>query len=263
MDINKITDVLLKNQIIDSVIVIVVSYMIYVFINAFIFNNKGIQRLAIGGKNETYVNLIRNIVKYVFLIVTILIVLQINGVNVSSLLAGIGIISVVIGLALQDALKDIIKGFNILSDAYFKVGDVIKYNDIEGKVLVVGLKTTKIRDIKNQNIVAIANRNIEQVEVVSNQLDIEVPLAYGADKKKVLKALDEIVSEILKLAKVKKCNYIGINNMGDSSLDYLVRIQCEPETKYQTKRDSQVIIMDVLDKNNLEVPFKQIDIHNN
>ena len=77
------------------------------------------------------------------------------------MLAGVGIVSVIIGLAIQDALKDIIRGFSILSEEYFSVGDVVTYGDITGKVLVLGLKTTKIKDISTENIISIANRNIE------------------------------------------------------------------------------------------------------
>lgn len=268
MDINKISDyvenVLFKNQIIDSIIVIIISIIIYMLIDQFILKARKNSKfkLVIGNKSSTYMKLIESILKYVFIIVTALIVLQINDVNVSSLLAGIGILSVVLGLAIQDALKDIIKGFNILSDGYFSVGDVIKYKNIEGKVLIVGLKTTKIRDIKNQNIISIANRNIEQVEVVSNQLDIEVPFSYEISNKKATEVLAEITSEIKKSVDVYECNYIGINDFEDSSLDWLIRIQCNPENKYQIKRDSQVIIIDVLEKNNINIPYNQIDVHN-
>ena len=55
--------------------------------------------------------------------------------------AGLGILGVIFGLAIQDWLKDIIRGSSILSDNYFAVGDVVKYKDIEGKVLVIEIKT--------------------------------------------------------------------------------------------------------------------------
>ena len=72
------------------------------------------------------------------------IILQINGVNVSSIIAGVGVVSVIIGLALQDALKDIIMGVNVLVDDYFSLGDIVKLDDIEGKVVEIGIKNIKI-----------------------------------------------------------------------------------------------------------------------
>lgn len=249
------------NNIVQSIVVVVIIYVLYKIIDRFIFKNKTATKFFVGNRSMTFINLLRNATKYIFLFLGVLIILQINGVNVTSLMAGVGIISIVVGLALQDALKDIIKGFNILSDSYFKVGDVIKYKQLEGKVLVIGLKTTKIKDITNQNIISIANRNIEQVEVVSTQLDIELPLSYELKQQEVRKVLDAIVVRILNQKAVSKCEYLGINEFSDSSIKYLIRIQCNPATKYQTKRDSQVIIIEELEHNNIEIPYNQIDVH--
>ena len=259
MKFSEIMDMLPKNQIIDSLIIILISYLIYKGINKVLFTKQGV--FKIGNKNSTYMHMLKSIIKYIIIVITALVLLQVNGVNVSSLLAGIGILSVVIGLALQDALKDIIRGFNILADSYFKINDVIKYNGIEGKVIAVGLQTTKVKDITNQNIIAIANRNIEQVEIVSNQLDIEVPLSYELSIGKAEDILNKIVEQIKKNEKVETCNYIGLNKLDDSSLNYLIRINCDPATKYQTKRDSQVVIMNVLEENKIEVPYNQVDVH--
>ena len=232
-------------------------------INNFIVKkaSNGKIKFMISNKSETYLKLISSIIRYIFIIVTLLIVLQINNVNVSGMLAGVGIVSVVIGLAIQDALKDIIRGFSILSDDYFSVGDVIKYNDIEGKVLVIGLKTTKVKNIINQNVVSIANRNIEKVEIVSTQLDIEVPLSYELSKSEAEKVLDECISNIKSKNKVD-AEYKGINKLDSSSINYLIRIQCNPAVKPQIKRDSICIIVETLEKNNIEIPYTQIDIHN-
>ena len=261
MGINEITRKIFENQIVQSLLVIVVSYIFYLIINKALFKKNRIGKLSIGNSSETYNLMIRSAVKYAFIIIAVLLVLQVNGINVTSLLAGLGILGVAVGLALKDALQDIIKGFTILSDSYFKIGDVIKYKGIEGKVMVIGLKTTKIVDITNQNEVSIANRNIEQVEIVSNQLDIVVPIGYEESKEDVEPALKEIVEKIKILAKVKECKYIGINKFSDSNLDYLIRINCDPESKYQTKRDALVIVYDILSKYYIEIPYKQIDVH--
>ena len=58
----------------------------------------------------------------IFYIIATLFVLQLLGFNVSSVIAGVGIVSAIVGLSLQDALKDIIMGFNIIIDSYFSVG---------------------------------------------------------------------------------------------------------------------------------------------
>ena len=134
-------------RITSSAIITIVSIILYKCIIHFISKGeeKSKSKFFSSNKGRTYVRLLRSIIRYIFIIVTILIILQANGVDVSSILAGVGILGVVLGLAIQDWLKDIIRGTSILSDDYFNVGDIVKYKDIEGKVLIVGLKTTKIQ----------------------------------------------------------------------------------------------------------------------
>ena len=174
--IKKMFESISKYNLIHSIVIIVVSIIIY---NALIFlitkiSEKGTKKLLNTKRGKTYIKLVKSIIRYIFIIITLLVLLQANGINVSSMLAGVGIISVIIGFAVQDALKDIIKGFDIISDDYYQVGDVIKYGDIEGKVISVGIKTTKIEDIRSFNLISISNRNIEQVEVVSHLINIDV-----------------------------------------------------------------------------------------
>jgi len=253
----------LINRLFSSGVVVIISMLIYNILNNIINSNKKHSKIKfmISNKSETYLKMITSIVRYVLLILTVLIILQINNVNVSSMLAGLGIVSVVIGLAIQDALKDIIRGISILSDDYFSVGDIVKYDTHEGKVLIIGLKTTKIQSIINQNIIAIANRNIEKIEVVSKQLDIEVPLSYELPKKDAEKVIGMIVEKLKEKPEIEKCEYRGINKIGESSLNYLIRIWCNPETKPQTKRNSICQIIDTLEENNIEIPYNQIDVH--
>ena len=106
------------------------------------------------------------------LIIVSVIILQINGVNVSSIIASLGVITVIVGFA----LKDIIMGINIVMNDYFSVGDVLKINNVEGKVIEIGLKFTRMKDINNGNIFVISNRNISEALNLSEQLDIDMPL---------------------------------------------------------------------------------------
>ena len=177
------------------------------------------------------------------------------------MLAGVGIVSVIIGFAIQDLLKDIIKGFDILSDQYFRVGDVIKYQDIEAKVLTIGLKCTKVQDVRTYNIVSISNRNIDQVEVVSDMINIDLPLPYELKLAEAEKVIDQIINNINNIDGVKKCEYRGINELSDSSINYNIKVYCNPTDKVQIRRDSLGCIIATLENNNIQVPYQQIDIH--
>jgi len=87
-------------------------------------------------------------------------------------------------------------GFNIIVDNYYSVGDVIKIGDFEGKVIELGVKTTKLQDVNNENVLIIANRNIGQALKSSDELIIDVPAPYEEKTEKIEKIIDVIVDKI-------------------------------------------------------------------
>lgn len=178
------------------------------------------------------------------------------------MLAGVGIVSVVVGLALQDALKDIIMGANIITDNFFSIGDVVKYKGIEGKVISFGLKTTKIQDIATNNILSITNRNIDEIEKVSNEIYIGIPAPYEIKTEKMNEIGGKITERLKLFEKVEDCKYLGLDSLEDSCIIYKIQINCKPEYKYSVKRQATQIIKDELDKNSIDVPYPQMDLHN-
>ena len=263
-DAKSIFDSIWYTRVIQSLIVIVVSLIIYKFITYIL--NKSEERsnikLFASSKGKTYIKLIKSVVKYIILILALLSILKINGIDVNSVLAGVGIFGVVFGLAIQDWLKDIIRGSSIISDDYFEVGDIVKYKNIEGKVLVIGLKTTKIQDLATSNIVSISNRNIDEVEKVSNFIYVRVPMPYEVSLNKAEKAIDDILNIVGNNNKVISCKYKGVAELASSSIEYLIEVECNPQYKLQVKRDTLRSILSGLEKNKIEVPYTQIDIHN-
>ena len=251
-------------RIISSVVIIIISLIIYKSIIYLL--NKGEEKAKISiftsNKGKTYLKLVKSIIRSIFIILTVLIILQVNGVNVSSVLAGVGIFGVIFGLAIQDWLKDIIRGSSIISDDYFRVGDIVKYRTMEGKVLAIGLKTTKIKDLRTSNIVSIANRNIDEVEVVSDFVYVKIPMPYEVKLKQAEKAVDDILKLISENDNVKNCRYLGVNELADSAIEYLVEVTCNPEKKLQARRDAIRSILEGLETNKIDVPYTQIDIHN-
>lgn len=247
----------------DSIIIIILAFIIYKIVSHLLykFENKTNSKLFASNKGKTYVKLTRNIVRYVFIILVLLILLQINGIDVSSILAGVGIFGVIFGLAIQDWLKDIIRGSSILSDEYFIVGDIVKYKDIEGKVLVIGLKTTKICDIRTQNVISIANRNIEQVEVVSKCNYINIPMPYELPVEKAEEIVNSIIQNIKQNENVEECTYKSVNELSDSYIKYFIEIKCNPANKLQVKRDANRSILVEFEKYGISVPYNQIDVH--
>jgi len=260
-DVFKTIDKILSNNLVKSLIIVIVSLILYKILSNLLLNKTKKIKVVDSNKGQTYVKLANSVLKYAFIIITFIIVLQTNNINVTSMIAGLAGAGIV--LAVQDALKDIIRGVSIISDSYFKVGDIVKYNDIEGKVLVLGIKTTKIKSLSTGNIISISNRNIEQIEVVSNNIYFNIPLSYELKQDKVNKVLKEIVEKVKKIDNIKDCKYLGPNNLNDSSIDYLIGLELNNnEKKLQSRRDAINSILITLESNNIEIPYNQLDIHN-
>lgn len=213
-------------------------------------------------KNKTLIRMLKSIVAGTISIITVLMVLEIYGVNVSSMLAGVGIAGIVIGFALQDSLKDIIRGFVIVSDDYYEIGDVIKYGDNLGPVVSVSLLTTKIQDINTNNFVSIANRNIDKVEVDPGYIYIPIPMPYELKVEKAEEIMHEIIKSLQKQERVTTAAYQGITKFDTSALDYQVVVTCNPADRLQARRDCLRVIYTTMEAHKIHVPYTQLDLHN-
>lgn len=212
-------------------------------------------------KRKTYLRVLRSTIVAAIVIVVVLTVLQLLGINVNSMLAGVGIASIVIGFALQDAMKDIFRGLEIVSDNYYDIGDVIKFGDNVGQVISINLRTTKIQDINSMNTVSIANRNINQVEVLNGYIYIQAPLPLRIKPAAAKMIMSEIAKKVEKLKKVTSVLDQGVTSITNSSLNYQLQITCDPMDQLQTRRDALGIIVDVLASHKILLPYNQLDVH--
>lgn len=215
------------------------------------------------GETTTLVRVMFGILRALILAGTVLAVLQVNGVNVTSLVAGLGLLSAIVGLAVQDALKDAVMGMHIMSDHFFSVGDVVKYGDIEGVVTGFTMKTTTLRNTFDGSVVTICNRNISEITrmPVSALYDIDLPISYDEDFRRVHSVLEKACERIGKLEGIDRCIYKGTQEFGRSAVYYKVRYYCLPENKYDRNRDALRVLQEELDAAGLRIPYEQMDIH--
>ena len=224
--------------------------------------HRHVQQQAADGSGQPN-TLFYNGARALLIILVVLAVLQINEINVSSLVAGLGIASAIVGLALQDYLKDIIMGTHIVRDSFFRVGDVVKYGETEGTVLEFNMRTTKIRCLKSNNILTISNRNISEISLVpENQFqDIDIGLSYEDDHQTVFDILSEVSRQIAKIDGVNDCVMKGIIGFEDSAIIYRIRFFCHPSEKYSIRPAANEILLNALTQHGLGIPYPQIDVH--
>ncbi len=263
-----IINIFTKKEVYGVIITLAISYFVYktiaIFLEETINSGKGSYELK---KRKTITRLFKNIVKYIILISAILTILSIYGVNVKGMITGLGVTATIIGLALQDTFKDIINGISIITENYFIVGDIISYNGFTGEVIEFGLKSTKVKNV-NGEVMIIANRNIMEIKNLSQKdqiVQIPIPLPYGEDIDKLEKIIKkEIIPQIEKLENVtqQSVEYLGISELADSSVNYLIQFHCKREKQWALKRMANRVILSTLNKNNVSVPFPQVEVHN-
>ena len=146
------------------ILFILVVYLILRRILKIVFEKAGGKKASPAGKQrvKTISQMLSSILRYVFLIIILLVILSILGVNVTSLLAGLGIMTAIIGLGFQDMIKDFIAGIAIIAENQFSVGDTViaQADGFKGTVTNIGLKTTEITNDKGE-VKIMANHNID------------------------------------------------------------------------------------------------------
>lgn len=249
-----------KNQVIYTIFLISLSYIFYLGIIGIIYLFMQANKKLTGSKNirkkTTLYILFKNIVKYLMIGIIFLIILDSFGINTDKIIAGLGIAGLIIGLALQDVLKDFIVGIFIIIDNQFAVGDVVQINGYKGEVLSLGLKTTRIKSATGE-IYSITNRNITEVTNFSTDVSIanvEFLLPLNTDVNKINDIIDQLIPEIKKMANVKKTiEVLGIDNMTEIGMLYKINISCEPLKNMIVKRQVLTLIKQRFDQHKIKL----------
>jgi len=128
-----------------------------------------IQRRAAEGHNETLSNamgIIRLLISVALFAIAAIVILDNMGVNVTGLVAGLGIGGIAIGLAAQGIFSDLFASLSIIFDRPFRVGQTIKYDTSTATVERIGLKSTHLRSV-NGELLVISNTNLLSKEITN------------------------------------------------------------------------------------------------
>ncbi len=216
-------------------------------------------------KGITVVKLLESFIKWVIAIVAVLAVLKAWGVDTSTLLASAGILTLVIGLGAQSLVADIVAGIFIVFEGEYQVGDIVIINGWRGKVLEIGIRTTKIVDAGgNINIV-----NNSQISTIVNQTqDASVAKCYmSIEYGESIPRVEAVVKANLDRIKQNVCGiidgpfYKGVDSLGDSSVNLLFTAKCHEDDIYQVQRDLNRELKLIFDENNINIPFPQIVVN--
>ena len=207
------------------------------------------------------------IVKYIIWIISISLIFETIGINVTVLLAGSAALLVGIGMGLQQTFNDFISGIILLIEGSTKVGDVLEIDGEVIKIEEIGLRTSKGLS-RNDIVMIIPNHLISTNKVINwshqikkTRFSVDVGVAYGSDPDLIFKVLKESVLEH-KAVIDKSSIEPRFVNFGNSSLDFEVLFFSKNVfTIERTKSDIRKTIYKNFAKNNITIPFPQMDVY--
>jgi small-conductance mechanosensitive channel len=250
-----------------------IVYLLVLLILLFVLSNKlknflverllGRTKLDLGARQA-----IGTISRYFILFIGFLIILQTVGINLTTLNVLAGAVGIGVGFGLQNIASNFISGLIILFERPVQVGDRIEIENVNGKVISIGARSTIVRTNDNITIIVpnskFISENVINWSFEGKKVRFRVPIgvAYSADinlaKKLLLKVADEN-GDVLKEPKPS----VRLIQFGDSAIN--LELWVWSKEKLQRKAaftsDLNFAIWEKFNANNIEIPFPQTDLH--
>ena len=190
------------------------------------------------------IELLGSLVKYVSIIILVFLVLTALGVNTTELLAGLGILGLILGLGVTSLIEDIVAGIFIIAEHLFDVGDVIVVNGFRGTVVRIGIRSTQLMDVGGDDLI-LRNSSIDSVVNLTYRMScaaVTFPLAPTESLERVAEIVKN--SDFEKLADSDKYPslqsnplYLGMCGMDSKGVQNLLLIaSCKEQERYDVER---------------------------
>ena len=187
------------------------------------------------------------------------------GLEMTSFVALIGAAGLAIAMAFSGTLGNFAGGVMILIFRPYKVGDYIKTQGEEGRVSEIQMFNTILLTIDNKTIIiangTVANGNITNYTTQDHRaVELLIGIAYGDDYLKAKEVLAQFCKEDDRILNDPE-TFIGLKELGDSSVNILVRAWCKPENYWPVYFAINERVYIEFGKNGLNIPFPQMDVH--
>ena len=265
----------------DGVSILAVIKFFLIFILGFtiaIFYKRKISNASGYLKNSSPATktMLANLGYYFLVILTFVFALNSVGIDLSSLTILVGALSVGIGFGLQNIVSNFISGIILIFEKSIQVGNIIEINNqFKGRVTQINMRSSVITTFDNIDII-IPNSTLMQNNVINltfsddiRRLHIPFSVAYGTNSDFIIKLILDSLKET-QLVYIREDESrqakIWMTGMGASSVEYKLLVWVNANTNRfgldsSGMSDFLIFIYNTLQKNNIEIPFPQMDIH--
>ena len=209
--------------------------------------------------------IINRAVQYTGFIILVLIVISELKISLTPIFGAAGVIGLVVGIASQTSIGNIISGFFLVSEKSFEIGDVIRLGDKTGTVFSIDLLSIKIRTFDNL-LIRIPNQTVISTELINvtrfpiRRMDVTVSVAYKENLKKVKNILDNVAKQN-PLCLDEPGPIIIFQNFGPSGIDIQVGVWTIRENYLEVKNSVFQEIKEAFNKEGIEIPFPHISLY--
>ncbi|EAS43411.1 mechanosensitive ion channel protein [Photobacterium profundum] len=217
--------------------------------------------------DEAVVEFLHSLVRYLLFVIVLIAALGRLGVQTASVVAVIGAAGLAIGLALQGSLSNFAAGVLIVAFRPFKSGDYVEIGGVAGSVESIQIFQTilttpdnKMVVVPNGAVIGSAITNYSRHE--TRRIDYVIGVSYNADLKKTKEVLTRVVEADPRVLK-DPAPTIGVVALADSSVNFVVRPWVETGDYWAVYFDLLQAIKEELDKEDIGIPFPQMDVHLN
>ena len=213
----------------------------------------------------TIQNFVNELLRWVLYIILFLTVIQKVGVPVSSFLGALAAAGVAIGLALQGSLSNFAGGIMLLILKPFRIGDSIEAKGHIGTVERIGMFYTTLIKFGNERVIIpngplFSDNIINYSQNTTRRDNIIVGIGYGSDLKKAKEILYSLIKSC-PTALQDPAPVVYVNELADSSVNFTVRVWSKTEHYWDTHFYLIEQIKLTFDKEGIEIPFPQRDVH--
>ena len=204
----------------------------------------------------------------IIVIFAILTMLPEFGVNITAMLAGLGIMGIAVGFGAQSLIKDLLAGIFILLEDQYRVGDVAKIAGIGGLVEKIGLRHTVLRDLDGI-VHSIPNG---EIKVASNltkgysRVNLNISVAYGEDLDRVIEVINRVCKEMAEDPQwsanlISTPKVLRVDNLGDSGIEIKILGDTQPLRQWDVMGELRLRIKRTFDKEGIEIPWPHTKVY--
>lgn len=219
-------------------------------------------------RERTIISLASAVARISIIVIAAMVILSVIGVDLAALLAGAGIVGFTVGFGAQNLIKDFIAGIFIVLENQYRVGDIIKINNVGGRVVKLTTRITVLRDIDG-NVHYIPNGSIAMATNMTMEyakINLEITVSYDADLDKVKDIINKIGLDLAKDEEWKDFitnapYFARVSNLGESGATIKILGKVLPAKQWGVEGELRKRIKTEFDKHKIAISHPQITVH--